>query len=161
MNQVFGNLSAVELFIKERVIFIHENANGFYRISSYFTAKVFCDLLPMRLIPTVLFCAIVYFMIGKNLALINNVIFNLSFSLYMTILKTNFTCTFCHSFYPITGFQTDVDKFFIFTLTVFSVGFCAAALGWLFSATVSVFAIANLLIALCYVFMMVSYFGAN
>ena len=90
MNQVFGNLSAVELFIKERVIFIHENANGFYRISSYFTAKVFCDLLPMRLIPTVLFCAIVYFMIGKNLALINNVIFNLSFSLCIPIIKTFF-----------------------------------------------------------------------
>ena len=33
--------------------------------------------------------------------------------------------------------------------------------GWLFSATVSVFAIANLLIALCYVFMMVSHLGAN
>ena len=58
-----------------------------------------------------------------------------------------------------TGFQTDAGKFFIFTLTIFMVGFCAAALGWLFSATVSVFAIANLLIALCYVFMMVRNLG--
>lgn len=52
----------------------------------------------------------------------------------------------------------DVGKFFIFTLTLFCVGFCAASLGFMFSATVSVFAIANLLIALCYVFMMVSDF---
>ena len=59
------------------------------------------------------------------------------------------------------GFQTDVAKFFVFTLTIFMVGFCAAALGWLFSATVSVFAIANLLIALCYVFMMVSHLDTN
>lgn len=66
MNQVFGNLSAVELFIKERAIFIHENSNGFYRVSSYFLAKIFCDILPMRLIPTLFFCAIVYFMIGET-----------------------------------------------------------------------------------------------
>ncbi|XP_022107104.1 ATP-binding cassette sub-family G member 2-like isoform X2 [Acanthaster planci] len=65
MNMVFSNLSAVELFIKERVIFIHESASGFYRCSAYFFAKVFCDLLPMRIIPTCIFCAITYWMIGK------------------------------------------------------------------------------------------------
>ncbi|XP_071808121.1 broad substrate specificity ATP-binding cassette transporter ABCG2-like isoform X2 [Asterias amurensis] len=64
MNMVFSNLSAVELFIKERVIFIHESASGFYRCSSYFFAKVFCDLLPMRIIPTFIFCSITYWMIG-------------------------------------------------------------------------------------------------
>ncbi|XP_038060930.1 broad substrate specificity ATP-binding cassette transporter ABCG2-like isoform X2 [Patiria miniata] len=64
MNMVFSNLSAVELFIKERVIFVHESASGFYRCSAYFFAKVFCDLLPMRIIPTLIFCAITYWMIG-------------------------------------------------------------------------------------------------
>jgi ATP-binding cassette subfamily G (WHITE) protein 2 len=64
MNQVFGNLSAVELFIRQRAIFIHENASGFYRVSAFFLAKVFCDLIPLRIIPIAVFSVIVYFMIG-------------------------------------------------------------------------------------------------
>ena len=55
-----------------------------------------------------------------------------------------------------TGFQTDVDKFFIYLLTLCLTTLTAASLGFLFSGMVRVFAIANLLIALTYVFMMVS-----
>ncbi|XP_055335659.1 broad substrate specificity ATP-binding cassette transporter ABCG2-like [Paramacrobiotus metropolitanus] len=115
MNLVFGNLDAVELFVKERRIFVHENASGFYRVSSYFLAKVFCDILPRRTVPTLIFCSIAYFMIG---------------------------------------FQTDAAKCFIFALTMLSVAFAGASLAFLFSASVNVFAIGNLMIALCYVFMM-------
>ncbi|XP_041364634.1 broad substrate specificity ATP-binding cassette transporter ABCG2-like [Gigantopelta aegis] len=64
MNQMFGAMSAVELFIKQRVIFIHENASGFYRVSAFFLAKVICDVVPMRLIPVVCFSTIVYWMVG-------------------------------------------------------------------------------------------------
>ena len=63
-NQVMSNLSAIELFLKERVLFIHENASGYYHVSTYFLAKLICDLIPLRLIPSVLFSTIVYFMIG-------------------------------------------------------------------------------------------------
>ncbi|PIK49131.1 putative ATP-binding cassette sub-family G member 2 isoform X2 [Apostichopus japonicus] len=63
-NMLFANAAATELFISERVIFIHESASGYYRVSTYFLAKVFCDLLPMRLIPTVIYCGITYWMIG-------------------------------------------------------------------------------------------------
>ncbi|OQV11982.1 ATP-binding cassette sub-family G member 2 [Hypsibius exemplaris] len=115
MNLIFGNLDAVELFIKERAIFIHENASGYYRVSSYFLAKVLCDMIPRRTIPPLIFCAIAYYMIG---------------------------------------FQSDVEKFFIFSLTMVLVAVAGSALAFFFSATVQVFAIANLLIALCYVFMM-------
>ncbi|XP_068691282.1 broad substrate specificity ATP-binding cassette transporter ABCG2-like [Montipora foliosa] len=66
MNTVFGNLSAVELFIKERPTFIHESASGYYRISVYFLAKVFCDLIPLRLVPASIFSAVVYFMTGLD-----------------------------------------------------------------------------------------------
>jgi hypothetical protein len=31
MSFMFGNLSAIELFIRERPIFIHEKASGYYR----------------------------------------------------------------------------------------------------------------------------------
>lgn len=63
-NQVMANLSAIELFLKERVLFIHENASGYYHVSTYFIAKLLCDLIPLRIIPSILFSSIVYFMIG-------------------------------------------------------------------------------------------------
>jgi ATP-binding cassette subfamily G (WHITE) protein 2 len=63
-NQVMANLSAIELFLKERVLFIHENASGYYHVSTYFIAKLICDLIPLRIIPSILFSTIVYFMIG-------------------------------------------------------------------------------------------------
>ncbi|XP_067672011.1 broad substrate specificity ATP-binding cassette transporter ABCG2-like isoform X3 [Haliotis asinina] len=67
MNQIFGNLSAVEIFLRERSMFMHENVSGFYRVSSFFLAKVFCDLVPMRLVPTAVFSSVVYWLIGfKN-----------------------------------------------------------------------------------------------
>lgn len=64
MNMVFGNLSAVELFIKNRAIFLHENVSGFYRVSAYFISTVLCDVIPMRFLPTLAFSAVVYFMLG-------------------------------------------------------------------------------------------------
>ncbi|XP_041485059.1 broad substrate specificity ATP-binding cassette transporter ABCG2-like isoform X1 [Lytechinus variegatus] len=116
MQMVFGNLSAVELFIRERVIFIHESASGFYRVSVYFVAKVFCDLLPLRVIPTVLYVVITYWMIGL---------------------------------------QPDVAKFFIYFLTLLLVTFVSSALAFAISSSVSIAGIATLLIAMCYVLMMV------
>ncbi|XP_046581396.1 broad substrate specificity ATP-binding cassette transporter ABCG2-like [Haliotis rubra] len=115
MNQVFGNLSAVELFIKERAIFMHENVSGFYRVSAYFLAKVFCDVIPMRLVPVTFFTAIVYWMIGLRSA---------------------------------------AGYFFYFLLDLFLTALAASGLAFAISASVRIFAIANLLIALCYVFMM-------
>jgi hypothetical protein len=75
---------------------------------------------------------------------------------------------FCFSFFRhygalkilfFSGFQNDVAKFFIFALTMLLVAIAGASLAFFFSATVQVFAIANLMIALCYVFMMVSQYG--
>ena len=42
----------------------HQNVSGYYRVSSYFLAKVFCDLLPIRVIPVIFYCTITYWMIG-------------------------------------------------------------------------------------------------
>ncbi|XP_070544521.1 broad substrate specificity ATP-binding cassette transporter ABCG2-like isoform X2 [Ptychodera flava] len=116
MNMVFGNLSAVELFIQERIIFIHESVSGYYRTSAYFLAKVFCDLIPMRIIPTTIFAAVTYFMIG---------------------------------------FQVRADYFFIYLLNLILTAICASSLAFCLSSLVSVAALANLYISLCYVFMMV------
>ncbi|CAH7145414.1 broad substrate specificity ATP-binding cassette transporter ABCG2 [Phodopus roborovskii] len=63
-NQCFSSVSAVELFVVEKKLFIHEYISGYYRVSSYFFGKLISDLLPMRLLPSVLFTCILYFMLG-------------------------------------------------------------------------------------------------
>ncbi|XP_068177156.1 broad substrate specificity ATP-binding cassette transporter ABCG2b [Antennarius striatus] len=116
INMVFGNLSAVELFINERTIFIHENSSGYYRTSVYFLSKIFADLLPNRIIPIFISGAISYYMMG---------------------LKPAFAA------------------FFFFTLTMCLVSLAGVSLAFLVSASVASFAMANVLIALPFVFMMV------
>ncbi|XP_029292193.1 broad substrate specificity ATP-binding cassette transporter ABCG2b [Cottoperca gobio] len=116
INMVFGNLSAVELFINERAIFIHENSSGYYRTSVYFLSKIFADLIPNRMIPIFVFSAIAYYMMG---------------------LKPAF------------------EAFMCFTLTMSLVSLAGVGLAFLVSASVSSFAMANILIALPFVFMMV------
>ncbi|XP_065318984.1 broad substrate specificity ATP-binding cassette transporter ABCG2-like [Gordionus sp. m RMFG-2023] len=78
MNQVFGNLSAIELFMKERVLYVHETTNGFYRVSVYFLSKLLCDLIPMRFVPVLLVSIIAYWMIGLKRYAGNYFIFILS-----------------------------------------------------------------------------------
>ncbi|KAJ0050965.1 hypothetical protein NL108_011325 [Boleophthalmus pectinirostris] len=116
INMVFGNLSAVELFIKERVIFIHENSSGYYRTSVYFLSKIFADILPNRVVPIVVFASIAYYMMG---------------------LRPEFLAFVC------------------FALNMVLVSLAGVGLAFLVSASVSTFAMANILIALPFVFMMV------
>ncbi|NWR81406.1 ABCG2 protein, partial [Centropus unirufus] len=64
-NQCFSSISAIELFVVEKKIFIHEYISGYYRTSVYFISKLMADLIPMRTIPSVVFTCIIYFMLGK------------------------------------------------------------------------------------------------
>ncbi|XP_078284434.1 broad substrate specificity ATP-binding cassette transporter ABCG2-like [Rhinoraja longicauda] len=64
INQIFGNLSAVEIFIQEKALFIHENASGYYRTSAYFLSKVAVDLIPNRIVPILIFSLISYYLMG-------------------------------------------------------------------------------------------------
>nr|XP_055060493.1 broad substrate specificity ATP-binding cassette transporter ABCG2d [Misgurnus anguillicaudatus] len=63
-NQCFSTLSAAELFITERKLFIHEYTSGYYRLSVYFLSKILSDIITQRAIPSILFTSVVYFMIG-------------------------------------------------------------------------------------------------
>ncbi|XP_044284708.1 broad substrate specificity ATP-binding cassette transporter ABCG2-like isoform X1 [Varanus komodoensis] len=63
-NQCFSSISAIELFVVEKKIFIHEYISGYYRISAYFFSKLMADLIPMRTLPSIFFTCIAYFMIG-------------------------------------------------------------------------------------------------
>ena len=54
------------------------------------------------------------------------------------------------------GFQISVEKFFIYYLTIALTTVAGAALAFTFSAMVSVFAVANLLVSLVFILYMVS-----
>jgi hypothetical protein len=67
MNLVFSSLSAIELFLVERKLYMyvpytserlngsHERSNNYYTTSSYFFAKFLSDFIPLRVIPTFIF----------------------------------------------------------------------------------------------------------
>ncbi|KAM8928326.1 LOW QUALITY PROTEIN: broad substrate specificity ATP-binding cassette transporter ABCG2-like [Lycaon pictus] len=63
-NQCFSSVSAVELLVVEKKLFIHEYISGYYRVSSYFFGKLLSDLLPMRMLPSIIFTCIIYFLLG-------------------------------------------------------------------------------------------------
>ncbi|CAF1121498.1 unnamed protein product [Adineta steineri] len=63
-HQILCTANALEPLIKERVLFIHENASGYYRVITYFLAKIICDLIPLRLIPSFIFSIISYPLMG-------------------------------------------------------------------------------------------------
>uniref|UniRef100_A0A8C8GHL1 Broad substrate specificity ATP-binding cassette transporter ABCG2 n=1 Tax=Oncorhynchus tshawytscha TaxID=74940 RepID=A0A8C8GHL1_ONCTS len=63
-NQCFSTLSAAELFITERKLFVHEYISGYYRVSVYFLSKILSDIITLRTIPAIVFSCVAYFMIG-------------------------------------------------------------------------------------------------
>lgn len=84
MNQVFTNLSAIDLFVRQRKVFVlvvysnellirvqftlcsNENLSGYYRVSVYFLAKATVDLFCYRFFPLCFFTVITYFMLGMT-----------------------------------------------------------------------------------------------
>jgi ATP-binding cassette, subfamily G (WHITE), member 2 len=86
VTQIFNSITGLEPLLKQRALFLHvsrvndlhvclldflhagsiwqEYANGYYRIGTFFIAKVICDMIPLRLIPSIFFSSIVYFMVG-------------------------------------------------------------------------------------------------
>ena len=55
----------------------------------------------------------------------------------------------------LSGLEIDVKKFFIYYLTLALTSLCGASIAFAFSALVSVFAVANLLVALVFIVYMV------
>lgn len=65
----FASTSALDMFNKERVLFMRERENGYYSPASYFVAKVLFDVVPLRVIPPLVMGSVNYYMIGLNPAL--------------------------------------------------------------------------------------------
>lgn len=60
----FSTLTSLTVFSSERLLFLRERANGYYSPITYFAAKVFFDIVPLRLVPPIILGAIVYPMSG-------------------------------------------------------------------------------------------------
>ncbi|XP_043911511.1 broad substrate specificity ATP-binding cassette transporter ABCG2-like [Protopterus annectens] len=115
-NQCFSSVSAIELFVKDKKLFIHQYISGYYRVSAYFLALLAGDLLPIRTIPAVVFSCITYWMIG---------------------------------------YQRLPGNFFFFMLTLVCLSYTATAMSLAISAGMDIVAIANLMITVCFVFMII------
>ncbi|KFQ91374.1 ATP-binding cassette sub-family G member 2, partial [Nipponia nippon] len=84
-NQCFSSISAIELFVVEKKIFIHEYISGYYSTSPYFISKLMADLIPMRTIPSIIFTCIIYFMLGKYVEAF--------FTMMFTLMMVSYTAT--------------------------------------------------------------------
>ncbi|XP_077659605.1 broad substrate specificity ATP-binding cassette transporter ABCG2-like isoform X2 [Urocitellus parryii] len=62
--ECFSSVLAGQIFVVERKLFIHEYISGYYRLPCYFFGKLLFDLLPRKLLPSMLFICIIYFMAG-------------------------------------------------------------------------------------------------
>ncbi|PHH59424.1 hypothetical protein CDD81_3210 [Ophiocordyceps australis] len=60
----FSTLTSLNVFATERLLFMRERANGYYSPATYFAAKVFFDIIPLRIIPPILMGSIIYPMTG-------------------------------------------------------------------------------------------------
>ncbi|NWV95403.1 ABCG2 protein, partial [Machaerirhynchus nigripectus] len=94
-NQCFSSISAIELFVVEKKIFIHEYISGYYRTSAYFIAKLMADLIPIRTLPSIIFTCIVYFMLGKYglLQSHSNPLTEAFFTMMFTLMMVSYTAT--------------------------------------------------------------------
>ena len=115
MSMIFSNLSALEILINERALFLHQKSAGYFSTGPYFFATVMCDLVPMRIVPMLIFGALAY---------------------------------------PAIGFQSSWEHFWWFELIVVTTAIASGSLCYFLSAAVGVFAIANLVVSVCYVVMM-------
>ncbi|KAF8569749.1 hypothetical protein P879_00948 [Paragonimus westermani] len=61
---LFINSSMIDSFLRDRAIFRHQSAAGFYRISAYLFAKIITEVLPVKALPALLFMPITYMMAG-------------------------------------------------------------------------------------------------
>ncbi|KAG8748122.1 hypothetical protein FRC10_008855 [Ceratobasidium sp. 414] len=60
----FSCLSILGVFANERLLFMRERSNGYYSTLTYFSSKVLFDILPLRVVPPLVFGGLVYGIVG-------------------------------------------------------------------------------------------------
>lgn len=121
----------------------HENVSGYYRVSAYFFSKLFCDLLPYRTFPVIIFGTITYWMMGQ-------------------CLITPFTppppaCYLLYSALLFSGLAAYWQNYLVFLISIITTSWSATFVAFAASATAKEQAMASLIVALVYVVQMVSH----
>ncbi|CAH8524416.1 unnamed protein product [Schistosoma turkestanicum] len=81
LHLLFISGTLLEIFLKDRSIFIHETSTGFYRISAYFISKILTDVLPTKMIPAFLCLSITYYLTGLRYELYAFLLWQLTIAL--------------------------------------------------------------------------------
>ncbi|KAF2068334.1 hypothetical protein CYY_010340, partial [Polysphondylium violaceum] len=119
----FGSITSLDLFYNDRIIFIRERANGHYRTSSYFLAKVISDIIPMRVIPPILLGSICYYMIGFRSGILHFIYFLIS--LVLTSTTASSMCMAISTISPSFGTANMISILMLFVFLLFD-GFLLA-----------------------------------
>jgi ATP-binding cassette subfamily G (WHITE) protein 2 len=77
-------------------------------MTALFLAKLVCDLLPMRVAPSLLFCSICYFMIGFQQTAGHFFVFLLT--IFMANVFGSATCFFVAASMPVYGKTSFTDR---------------------------------------------------
>ncbi|VDN35465.1 unnamed protein product [Dibothriocephalus latus] len=64
LQVIFFNTNCMEVFIRDFARFRQERFKGYYCTSAYFLSKVFCEILPVRMFPVIVFLPMLYLMAG-------------------------------------------------------------------------------------------------
>ncbi|KAG6332064.1 hypothetical protein ID866_7027 [Astraeus odoratus] len=96
----FSCLSSLGLFANERILFMRERANGYYSTFTYFASKVLFDILPLRLVPPLVYGGILYGLVGLVPTvpafwkfMLTLVLFNLTTASVILLLSISFEST--------------------------------------------------------------------
>lgn len=89
----FSSFTGLHSFSEERIIFIRERASNYYHPFSYYISKIFCDILPLRVLPPIILASIAYPLVGLQMenngflkCIFTLVLFNVTVAVEMLIV---------------------------------------------------------------------------
>ncbi|CAE7207667.1 unnamed protein product [Rhizoctonia solani] len=93
----FSSLSALYNLVEVRPLFARERAGGYYSPAAWLVSRVLFDVLPLRVIPTIVLACITYWMVGLSpeaarffKALLVLVLYALAMTLFNFLLASSF-----------------------------------------------------------------------
>ncbi|KDN41179.1 hypothetical protein RSAG8_07593, partial [Rhizoctonia solani AG-8 WAC10335] len=93
----FSSLSALYNLVEIRPLFARERAGGYYSPAAWLVSRVLFDVVPLRIIPTVVLACITYWMVGLSpeaarffKALLALVLYALAMTLFNFLLASSF-----------------------------------------------------------------------
>ncbi|KAF9416956.1 hypothetical protein BGZ76_004573, partial [Entomortierella beljakovae] len=96
----FSSISALGAFTDTRTLFIKERSNGYYPPTPFVIATLLFDLIPLRIVPSIILGCISYFMIGLTADVVTFfkfllilVLFNISTAMFCLVIAAGVRAT--------------------------------------------------------------------